>query len=161
MHASSSVSTGTARGPPISSFHEDSDGPAAADVTVRCPLAPHNPVRDQSLLPGWRTQQEDDKRRKYGDGCERMGWAFHPFVVDTWGGLAPSARAFMSTLTKRAVGSRLGRDRKGHEMSMWQRLLFPTMAALGRQLSVLLANPLQRNTVFPLSSLAHLDCLSQ
>ena len=81
----------------------DSDGPAAIDVTVRCPLAPHNPVRDPSLLPRWQLQQEGDKQRKYGEGCERMGWSFHPFVVDTFGALAPSDRAFMATLTKRAA----------------------------------------------------------
>ena len=119
----------------------DSDGPAAVDVTIRCPLAPHNTVRDPSLLTKWQLQQESEKQRKYGDGCERMGWSFHPFVVDTFGALAPSARAFMAVLTKRAVGTRLGRERKGHEMSLWQRLLFPAMATVGRQLSALLTAP--------------------
>ena len=83
----------------------DSNGPAAVDVTIRCPLALHNPLRDHTQLPQWQRQQEEDKQRKYGDGCNRMGWDFHPFVVDTWGGLGPSARAFITTLVRRATGS--------------------------------------------------------
>ena len=64
----------------------DTDGPAAVDVTVRCPRAPHHPVHDPSLYTLWQRAQEDDKTTKYGDGCRRKGWAFYPFVVDTWGG---------------------------------------------------------------------------
>ena len=116
----------------------DADGPAAVDVTVRCPVAPHNPLRDPSSLPQWHLRQEEDKVKRYGDGCARMGWGFHPFVLDTWGGLGPSARAFMAQVAKRSLGGRLGRERTSQEMTLWQRLLFPPMAALGRQLSTLL-----------------------
>ena len=74
------------------------------DVTVRCPEAPHSPIRDPSLLPKWQLNQEEDKVRRYGDGCARMGWSFHPFVLDTWGALGPTARAFMSVVTKWSLG---------------------------------------------------------
>ena len=73
---------------------------------------------------------------RYADGCARMGWSFHPFVLDTWGGLGPTARQFMATLLKRATRARVGRQRREFEQSFWQRLVFPPMAHLGRQLAL-------------------------
>ena len=120
----------------------DSDGPAAVDVTVRCPVAPHDPLRQPKDLPKWRLAQEESKTAKYGDSCARAGWSFHPFVVDTWGGLAPTARQFMATLVKRAARARVGRERREFEQTLWQRLVFPPMAHVGRQLALVLTLPL-------------------
>ena len=74
------------------------------------------------------------------------GLGLYPFVVDTWGGLAPTARTFLTTLVKRVVKRPAGVDRQSQEMSVWQRLLFPTMAVIARQLSVMVTvPPLQHN----------------
>ena len=114
----------------------DCDGPAAIDVTVRCPLAPHHPLRSPKDLPAWRLAREQEKVDCYADGSARAGWSLHPFVLDTWGGLSATARQFMATLLKRAAGGRLGRARREFEQAFWQRLVFPPMAQLGHQLAL-------------------------
>ena len=119
----------------------DSDGAAAIDVTIRCPVQPSDPVRNVKDLPKWRKDQEDEKNKKYADPCARAGWSFFPFLLDTWGGLGPTARQFMSSLVKRAARARLGRERREFEQQLWQRLILPPMAQLGRQLALLLTLP--------------------
>ena len=129
----------------------DADGPAAIDLTVRCPVAPHQPLRDPGRLPSWRETQEEEKLAKYEEGTRRAGWSFHPFLVDTWGGLGPTASRFMTVLVRRAARARTGPDRRLFEMTVWQRLLFPVMAQLARQLTALLAVP-HRSLVPPVVS---------
>ena len=47
----------------------------------------------------------------------------------------------MTTLVRRAARARVGPDRRQFEMTVWQRLLFPCMDQLARQLAVFLAVP--------------------
>ena len=112
----------------------DADGPAAIDLTIRCPSAPANPVRDPAGMDKWRMAQEREKTALYEETCLRARWAFIPFVVDTHGGMGPEARRFISQLLPKLLGSHFGKRRRTLEGDFWQSLLFPVMAVIGRQL---------------------------
>ena len=120
----------------------DADGPAGIDTTVRCPSAPSHPLLNPERLQQWKETQEQDKHKKYDAACRRAGWIFHAFVMDTWGGLAPEATKVMTKLMPQILGNALDDHRRTKEASAWQRLSFPVMAQIGKQLAVMLSLPL-------------------
>ena len=111
----------------------DVHGPGAVDVTVRDPLAPSHPV-SQSAVQGWHLAQEQDKIRKYGQMCNRLGWRLVPFVVDVWGGLGEDASALVGTLLKALLGQKEGWQSREVEATVWQQLGFAAMREVGKQL---------------------------
>ena len=115
----------------------DADGPAAIDITVRCPSAPANPVRDPTALEKWKVQQEREKLSLYEGTCLRAGWAFIPFLVDTHGGMGGEARRFLGQLLPKLLGSHFGKQRRALEAEFWQQITFPTMSIVCRQLYTL------------------------
>ena len=56
----------------------------AVDITVVHPVQVHRPYGYGSAK---RTLDDaaHEKRRAYGDACDRMGVRFEPFVLETWG----------------------------------------------------------------------------
>ena len=108
-------------------------GPGAIHVTVRDPLAPSHPISAQGVQ-GWHDAQEQDKRRKYGQMCNRLGWRLVPFVLDVWGGFGEEARALVGTLLKSLVGQKEGWQRREVEATVWQQLGFAAMREVGKQL---------------------------
>ena len=63
----------------------------AVDITVVHPVQVHRPYGCGSAK---RTLDDaaHDKRRAYGDACDRMGVRFEPFVLETWGGVQGSGK---------------------------------------------------------------------
>ena len=47
----------------------------------------------------------------------------------------------MTAIVRKAARSRVGADRRSFEMQLWQRLLFPCMTQVARQLATLLSIP--------------------
>ena len=125
----------------------DADGPAAIDLTVRCPSAPGNPVRDPLQLQKWRTNQEREKTALYEQTCLRARWAFIPLLVDTHAGMGEEAKRFLAQLLPKVLGCHFGRKRRMLEAEFWQKLTFPVMAVVGRQLySLKLSAPVDHRT---------------
>ena len=120
----------------------DADGPAGIDTTVRCPSAPANPLLIPEKLPQWKETQEMDKHKKYDDRCRKAGWIFHAFVMDTWGGLGQEAMKVMGKILPQYLGNALDDQRRTKEASAWQRLIFPVMAQIAKQLTAMLSLPL-------------------
>ena len=123
----------------------DADGPTAVDLTVRCPSAPGNPVRDPAALDKWRVSQEREKTTMYEETCMRARWAFVPLLMDTHGGMGSEAKRFLSQLLPKLLACNFGRTRRTLEAEFWKKLTFPVMAVIGRQLySLKLSAPVDR-----------------
>ena len=120
----------------------DADGPAGIDTTIRCPSAPSHPLLNAEKLTQWKELQEQDKHKKYDDRCRRAGWVFHAFLMDTWGGLGPEAIKVVTKLMPQILGNAIDEQRRSKEANAWQRLTFPVMAQIGKQLTMMLSLPL-------------------
>ena len=117
----------------------DADGPCGIDLTVRHPYTQSNPIRGHESFPEWEQKQEKDKEIKYREKCMRAGWSFYPFVVSTWGSIAPQGTTFMNDFLKIALGGQQGAVRVQRESTIWQTLMLPSMKKVSQQLRVLLA----------------------
>ena len=93
----------------------DADGPAAVDLTIRCPSAPANPVRDPAALDEWRLIQEREKIKQYEDTCLRARWTFVPLLLDRHAGMGAEARRFLAQLLPKVLGCHFGRRRRALE----------------------------------------------
>ena len=72
----------------------------AMDFTVITPTRPSSSLSSTStttLMDQAAHQKEQKSRRQ----CEEAGWAFQPFVADTYGALRADARAFVTRFIKR------------------------------------------------------------
>ena len=111
----------------------DSDGPAAVDITIRNPLAQSRPVNPTNMET-WHERQENEKTVKYRVACQRLGWKFIPFVVDTYGGLGNQAAYVVQSIVKNAAGQVEGWQRRGMEATTWQQISISLMKDVGKQL---------------------------
>ena len=112
----------------------DCNGPAAIDLTIRHHQAPSGPWRDHNRLQQWQEKQEEQKNNMYVDQCARQGWQFYPFVMDTWGGLAPDAHKVMQGILKVALADATSWRRRQKEANIWQSLLMAPMKVIAKQL---------------------------
>ena len=67
---------------------------------------------------------------------------FHAFLMDTWGGLGPEAIKVVTKLMPQILGNAIDEQRRSKEANAWQRLTFPVMAQIGKQLTMMLSLPL-------------------
>ena len=114
----------------------DDKGPVAVDCTLRHTLQPSDPLKAAARVHDWRTRQEGEKERLYGETCTRQGWEFLPFVVDLWGGLSPKASKFMNTIARLTARDLLRPRRERAEEDVWQYLSCQVARSIGRQLAI-------------------------
>jgi hypothetical protein len=112
----------------------DANGPAAIDVTIRHPLAPSRNRAGLEDIGKWHEEQERDKIKKYGDGCQRRGWTFIPFVLDCYGGMGDGALTFVGNCIKLLAGQHDAWERRGVEGTCWQGISMTLAREVGRQL---------------------------
>ena len=114
----------------------DCNGPAAIDLTIRHHQAPSGPWRDEKNLTKWQGKQEEQKCTLYVDQCARQGWQFFPFLMDTWGAIAPEGQKVMQGLLKVALSDSLGWRRRQKEANMWHTLTILPMKKIARQVRI-------------------------
>jgi hypothetical protein len=112
----------------------DANGPAAIDVTIRHPLAPSRTRPGTDEIGKWHEAQEEDKVKKYGEGCQRRGWTFIPFVMHCYGGMGDAALTFVTNCVHLLAGQHDAWERRGVEGNCWQGLSMALARELARQL---------------------------
>ena len=78
-----------------------------------------------------------DKRRAYGDACDRMGVRFEPFVLDTWGGVHGTGKRVWRAIQLAATRRLRPTDKAQRLGALTRSLSLAVVRTVARQLASL------------------------